>query len=158
MSNSLQPYRLQPTRLLHPWDLPGKSTGVGAISKGFSNMDIKPEPVTILLGPWSTASRCSLICILGQKVLAVFFVPFRHPPLDQMKGSVHCSWVSSICRASDKAPKSWVLQTAPQEGWPVSVMCLHVCARCAAPPVCIPQPCSSETGSWEQGGQEPHEI
>ena len=26
MSNSLQ---LQPTRLLHPWDFPGKSTGVG---------------------------------------------------------------------------------------------------------------------------------
>ena len=25
----LQPYGLQPTRLLHPWDFPGKSTGVG---------------------------------------------------------------------------------------------------------------------------------
>ena len=29
MSNSLQPHGLQPTRLLHPWDFPGKSTGVG---------------------------------------------------------------------------------------------------------------------------------
>ena len=29
LSNSLQPHGLQPTRLLHPWDLPGKSTGVG---------------------------------------------------------------------------------------------------------------------------------
>ena len=29
MSNSLQPHRQQPTRLLHPWDSPGKSTGVG---------------------------------------------------------------------------------------------------------------------------------
>jgi len=28
-SNSSQPHGLQPTRLLHPWDLPGKSTGVG---------------------------------------------------------------------------------------------------------------------------------
>ena len=27
--NSLQPYGLQPTRLLRPWDFPGKSTGVG---------------------------------------------------------------------------------------------------------------------------------
>ena len=29
MSNSVQPHGLKPTRLLHPWDLPGKSTGVG---------------------------------------------------------------------------------------------------------------------------------
>ena len=29
MSDSLQPHGLQPTRLLHPWDFLGKSTGVG---------------------------------------------------------------------------------------------------------------------------------
>ena len=29
VSDSLRPHRLQPTRLLHPWDFPGKSTGVG---------------------------------------------------------------------------------------------------------------------------------
>ena len=29
LSNSLQPHGLQPTRHLHPWDFPGKSTGVG---------------------------------------------------------------------------------------------------------------------------------
>ena len=29
MSNSSRPHRLQPTSLLRPWDLPGKSTGVG---------------------------------------------------------------------------------------------------------------------------------
>ena len=29
MSNSARPHRRQPTRLLHPWDFPGKSTGVG---------------------------------------------------------------------------------------------------------------------------------
>ena len=29
MSNSLWPHGLQPTRLLRPWDFPGKSTGVG---------------------------------------------------------------------------------------------------------------------------------
>ena len=28
MSDSLRPHGLQPTRLLHPWDFPGKSTGV----------------------------------------------------------------------------------------------------------------------------------
>ena len=29
VSDSLQPHRQQPTRLLHPWEFPGKSTGVG---------------------------------------------------------------------------------------------------------------------------------
>ena len=29
MSNSVRPHRWQPTRLPHPWDFPGKNTGVG---------------------------------------------------------------------------------------------------------------------------------
>ena len=29
VSDSVQPHGLQPTRLLHPWDSPGKNTGVG---------------------------------------------------------------------------------------------------------------------------------
>ena len=29
MSNSLRPHGLEPTRLLCPWDFPGKNTGVG---------------------------------------------------------------------------------------------------------------------------------
>ena len=29
MSNSVRPHRRQPTRLPHPWDFPGTSTGVG---------------------------------------------------------------------------------------------------------------------------------
>ena len=29
MSHSVQPHGLQPTRLLRPWDSPGKNTGVG---------------------------------------------------------------------------------------------------------------------------------
>ena len=32
MSDSVWPHRRQPTRLLHPWDSPGKNTGVGCIS------------------------------------------------------------------------------------------------------------------------------
>ena len=32
VSNSLQSYGLQPTRLLCPWDSPGKNTGVGSHS------------------------------------------------------------------------------------------------------------------------------
>ena len=29
MSNSVRPHRQQPTRLRHPWDSPGKNSGVG---------------------------------------------------------------------------------------------------------------------------------
>ena len=29
VSDSVQPHRLQPTRLPHPWDSPGKNTGMG---------------------------------------------------------------------------------------------------------------------------------
>ena len=29
VSDSVRPHRQQPTRLLHPWDSPGKNTGVG---------------------------------------------------------------------------------------------------------------------------------
>ena len=32
MSDSVQPHRRQPTRLPHPWDSPGKNTGVGCHS------------------------------------------------------------------------------------------------------------------------------
>ena len=32
MSDSLRPHGLQPTRLLRPWDFPGKGTGVGCHS------------------------------------------------------------------------------------------------------------------------------
>ena len=33
MSNSVRPHRRQPTRLHHPWDSPGKNTGVGCHSR-----------------------------------------------------------------------------------------------------------------------------
>ena len=38
VSDSSRPQGLQPTRLLHPWDFPGKSTGGGAVA--FSNIKI----------------------------------------------------------------------------------------------------------------------
>ena len=39
MSDSWQPHGLQPTRLLRPWDFPGKSTGVGCHS-----LLLRPHP------------------------------------------------------------------------------------------------------------------
>ena len=36
VSDSMRPHRRQPTRLLHPWDSPGKNTGVGCHFLPFS--------------------------------------------------------------------------------------------------------------------------
>ena len=61
MSDSVRPHRWQPTRLPHPWDSPGKNTGVGAIS--FSNawrwkVKVKSlSRVRLWATPWTAAYR-----------------------------------------------------------------------------------------------------
>ena len=48
VSDSSQPHGLQPTRLLHPWDFPGKSAGVGCycLLRQWFYSPIKRKPVT----------------------------------------------------------------------------------------------------------------
>ena len=48
MSHSLRPHRLQSTRLLCPWNSPGKNTGVGShslLQGGLRNPRIKPRRI-----------------------------------------------------------------------------------------------------------------
>ena len=68
MSDSSQPHGLQPTRLLRPWDFPGKSTGVGChyltVARGFHiplsmNLLVCTSPVASRT-PWPVASSQSL--------------------------------------------------------------------------------------------------
>ena len=75
MSNPQRPHGLQPTRLLHPWDFPGRSTGVGChcLLPGFPNHHQLPEtaqthihqvsdtiqPYHPLLSPYLTAFNLS---------------------------------------------------------------------------------------------------
>ena len=49
VSDSVQPHRQQPTRLLRPWDSPGKNTGVGCpfLLHIFYITDIKIEPLHV---------------------------------------------------------------------------------------------------------------
>ena len=61
---TLQPYRRQPTRLLHPWDSPGKNTGVGChfflqCMKGKSESEVAQSCPT-LATPWTAAHQ--LLC------------------------------------------------------------------------------------------------
>ena len=54
MSDSLQPHGLQPTRLLRPWDFPGKSTGVGGHCLLQDLIEITSEKdVLFILGNWN---------------------------------------------------------------------------------------------------------
>ena len=52
MSDSVQPHRQQPTRFPHPWDSPGKNTGVGChfllqCSKGRSESEVTQSCLTL---------------------------------------------------------------------------------------------------------------
>ena len=52
MSDSVQPHRRQPTRLPHPWDSPGKNTGVGChfllqFMKGKSESEVAQSCLTL---------------------------------------------------------------------------------------------------------------
>ena len=50
VSNSVRPHRWQPTRLLCPWDFPGKNTGVGCHFL-FQCMKVKNESEVAQLCP-----------------------------------------------------------------------------------------------------------
>ena len=60
MSESVQPHRRQPTKLPHPWDSPGKNTGVGChfllqCMKVKSESEVAPSCLTL-----SDPMDCSL--------------------------------------------------------------------------------------------------
>ena len=60
MSDSVRPHRRQPTRLPHPWDSPGKNTGVGC-HFCLQHMKVKSEVAQLLscvqpsATPWTAA-------------------------------------------------------------------------------------------------------
>ena len=69
MSDSVRPYRRQPTRLPCPWDSPGKNTGVGCHFL-LQCMKVKSESEVAQLCPTSSDPMdCSL---LGSSVPGIF--------------------------------------------------------------------------------------
>ena len=69
MSNSVQPHRQQPTRLPHPWDSPGKNTGVGCHVL-LQCMKVKSESEVAQSCPTlSDLMNCSLP---GSSILGIF--------------------------------------------------------------------------------------
>ena len=59
MSDSVQPHRGQPTRLPHPWDSPGKSTGVSALASFLPKVKVESEKVGLKLNIQKTKIMAS---------------------------------------------------------------------------------------------------
>ena len=59
MSDSSRPHGLQPTRLLHPWDFPGKNTEVGCQKPPLGDLPdsgIEPEAPALAGGFFTSES------------------------------------------------------------------------------------------------------
>ena len=105
MFNSLQPHGLQHTRLLHPWDSPGKNAGVGCQYRFLGHSNLKNSNLVSLR--WDLAV-CSIIYFLRSDVFFSVFIYLFLPVL-----GLHCcmqalsnygAWAShrssfSCCRA-----------------------------------------------------------
>ena len=87
MYDSLRPRRLQPTRLLCPWDSPGKNAGVGCRlpincpkrKKSLGSLQASLNPLTWKY-PWYqttssklSASQYSLYCIIKIHIVSEWF-------------------------------------------------------------------------------------
>ena len=117
MSDSVRPHGLQPTRLLRPWDSPGKNTGVGChcllqFMKVESESEVAqscPLPVphglqpTRLLHPWdflgnSTGVGCHCLlqnftrCLLLNVMLKISYT-FYHKKLGIFECIINCSCI-----------------------------------------------------------------
>ena len=75
MSNSSGPHGLQPTRLLHPWDLPGKSTAVGChlLLRGcFYALAMVNSPAMNTGVHVSLSLLVSLVCMLSSGIVGSY--------------------------------------------------------------------------------------
>ena len=75
VSNPQRPHGLQPSRLLCPWDFPGKSTGVGCqhtYIKSYKYFTSSGRPVSSLL--WHRWPRTRKILFLGMPSVCVYHI------------------------------------------------------------------------------------
>ena len=76
MSDSVRPHRRQPTKLLCPWDSPGKNTGVGChalLQVNFPTQKSNPNVLCLLhcrwvLHHWVTWKTAAQTSLVAQKV------------------------------------------------------------------------------------------
>ena len=103
VSDSLRPLGLQPTRLLHPWDFPGKSTGVGCHCLLCFSTLMASKPV---ISPMIPSGHCiSHIQVQSKLAVIVGFSSFFITPKSITKSygfyfpdASHCCEFLSISR------------------------------------------------------------
>ena len=71
MSNSVRPHRRQPTRLPHPWDSPGKNTGVGCYFL-LQCMKVKVKNESEVTQSCPTLSNTMECSLLGSSIHRIF--------------------------------------------------------------------------------------
>ena len=91
MSDSVRPHRRQPTRLPHPWDSPGKNTGVGChfIFKGiFMTQGLNPHILHSSSVQFSSvAQSCPTLC--NPMNHSTPGLPVHHQLLESTQTHVH---------------------------------------------------------------------
>ena len=94
VSNSWRPHGLQPTSLLHPWDFPGKSTGVGChcyhrlsehVSESHSAVS-KSLQTHGLYSPWNSPGQ-------NTEVSSLSLLQGIFPTQGLNPGLPHCRWI-----------------------------------------------------------------
>ena len=121
MSNPVRPQRWQPTRLHHPWDSPGKNTGVGChfllqcmkvksershlvVSDSLQPHGLQP---TRLLRPWDFLGKSTGVgcyCLLWELILKAVYSQLRllteinQCPLDPGYRAFLCGQISNTSK------------------------------------------------------------
>ena len=135
----MRPHRQQPTRLLRPWDSPGKNTGVGChfllqCMKVKSESEVAQSCPTLGDPMDCSPPGSSVHGIFPARVLEWVAIPSSHNSIvDQKKN--HCERVSLVGHTvSEKPQRNRGTQQDPKSRKGKSRTCLHV-------------------GTWSQGRQ-----
>ena len=120
MSDSSRPHGLPPTRLLHPWDFPGKSTGVGChcllhgeYVTGTAQRTLSPKGIVLESSEEWLGCRNKL----ESRSWLVPSVALPIVPLHGLaSGSSPCRAVLAPCQSKETASHSSLVNVSPEEG------------------------------------------
>ena len=119
MSNSVRPHRWQPTRLLCPWDSPGKNTGVGCHFL-LQCMKVKSESKVaqsfrLLATPWTAAYQAPpSVGFSRQEYWSGLPLP---SPILATSSQQKLLWKAALVQTSFLALKSYWIHTVTNWQW-----------------------------------------
>ena len=140
MSDSVQPHRRQRTRLPHPWDSPGKNTGVGChFLLQYMKVKVKSlSRIRLFTTPWSAAYQAPPSMGFSRQEywsewVTISFSGGSSQPRDQTR--ISCTTADSLLNEPPKKPKTSNLFVALIE---INIfICIYVCIYLYCLCVCI---------------------